>query len=390
MTPWDQVLGHPSPLTKSFCGENRYVGVENFLEFYITAGCLVEVEPRDSIHAKVRMEWTLAEFYADGGVTRFVDRLAGVLGIHRSRIKTVACYEGSVIVDFFITSELQSEEDDAPEEVQDEIDELQQQIITVLESGDAEFGAPVLGVEGNDKLLFGNAIPKGPVTGGAFGESTAIRIDDNIWDRYQRIQEIIEKQKDDQIEEDKSLFGDDSGKSASAVQKSEQIIIEVESADSIQATETIKFTILIIAALILVGLVITAFCIYKCFTKQRRNVEDIIKAQEKAHEQRQDEAPSQFAPKGDDSLFTSTFYNTSATKVMMKRDDTIMESDMVQQQAIKDNNNLVELSTKKRGKKSIAVSEQTDRFAQTTTKLQIQKMGSNKDLMGTNTKQDSP
>ena len=63
----------------------------------------------------------------------------------------------------------------------------------MLESGDADFGAPVLGVEGNDQLLFGTAIPAGPVTDNAFGESTAIRIDDNIWDRYQRIQEIIEQ-----------------------------------------------------------------------------------------------------------------------------------------------------------------------------------------------------
>lgn len=65
----------------------------------------------------------------------------------------------------------------------------------------------------------------------------------------------------------------------------------------------------------------------------------------------------------------------------MKRDDTIMESDMVQQQAIKDTGNLVELTTKKKGKKSIAVSEQTDRLAQTTTKLQIRKMDSKKELV---------
>ena len=29
---------------------------------------------------KVRMEWTLAEFYGEGGTTRFVDRLAASLG----------------------------------------------------------------------------------------------------------------------------------------------------------------------------------------------------------------------------------------------------------------------------------------------------------------------
>lgn len=49
------------------------------------------------------MEWTLQEFFADGGTTRFVDRLAGALGIHASTIKTVSVYEGSVVVNYAIT-----------------------------------------------------------------------------------------------------------------------------------------------------------------------------------------------------------------------------------------------------------------------------------------------
>jgi len=48
------------------------------------------------------MDWTLAAFFADGGTTRFVDRLASSLGIHASNIKIVAVYQGSVIVDFAI------------------------------------------------------------------------------------------------------------------------------------------------------------------------------------------------------------------------------------------------------------------------------------------------
>jgi hypothetical protein len=50
----------------------------------------------------VRLEWTLAEFYSTGGVTSFTDRVAGALGIHASTIKTVAVYQGSVVVDYFI------------------------------------------------------------------------------------------------------------------------------------------------------------------------------------------------------------------------------------------------------------------------------------------------
>lgn len=94
------------------CGENRFVGVENFLEFYVTPGCQITIEPKDSIMTKVRMAWTMAEFYADGGTTRFVDRLAASLGISSYRIKTVAVYEGSVIVDFSI----EADENDSAEE----------------------------------------------------------------------------------------------------------------------------------------------------------------------------------------------------------------------------------------------------------------------------------
>lgn len=115
-TPWDDALGAHAPLTKTKgCGENRFVGVENFLEFYITPGCDIVIEPKDSIMTKVRMDWSLAEFYADGGTTRFVDRLAASLGIPANRIKTVAVYEGSVIVDFIIEAEEGQSSADAAE-----------------------------------------------------------------------------------------------------------------------------------------------------------------------------------------------------------------------------------------------------------------------------------
>lgn len=112
-TPWDDNTDLRSELTKQLgCGENRFVGIQNFLEFYITPGCVITIEPRDAILGLVRLEWTLAEFYADGGETRFVDRLAGALGIPSYRIKTIAIYEGSVVLNYFI----EAEEDDTPEE----------------------------------------------------------------------------------------------------------------------------------------------------------------------------------------------------------------------------------------------------------------------------------
>jgi hypothetical protein len=51
------------------------------------------------------MEWTVAEFYADGGTSKFADRVSAALGIHKSRVKVVAVYEGSVKVQYHVLAE---------------------------------------------------------------------------------------------------------------------------------------------------------------------------------------------------------------------------------------------------------------------------------------------
>jgi len=105
-TPWDTKIGRNAELTrKKGCGENRFVGVQNFLEFFITPGCTVNVAPRNAIMGGVRLEWTMEEFYSTGGVVSFTDRVAFALGIHSSQIKVVAVYKGSVVIDYMIMAE---------------------------------------------------------------------------------------------------------------------------------------------------------------------------------------------------------------------------------------------------------------------------------------------
>lgn len=58
------------------------------------------------------MKWTLTEFFASGGATRFVDRLASVLGLHSSQIKMVSVYEGSLVLDYNILPATQSTDDE--------------------------------------------------------------------------------------------------------------------------------------------------------------------------------------------------------------------------------------------------------------------------------------
>lgn len=139
-TPWDKEAGRQSELTGyRGCGENRYVGVENYLEFMMTPWCLIEVKPVDAIVSNVRMAWTMAEFYASGGPTSFVDRVSASLGIHASQMKVVAVYTGSVVVDYEITPDSSSSDSEKEKR------QISANLNTLIASGNSEvFGAPVL------------------------------------------------------------------------------------------------------------------------------------------------------------------------------------------------------------------------------------------------------
>lgn len=69
---WDEALRAFGPLTRTAgCGENRYLGETNILEFYLTEGCELHVSPRDAIQTLVRMEWTVDQFFEEGGASNF-------------------------------------------------------------------------------------------------------------------------------------------------------------------------------------------------------------------------------------------------------------------------------------------------------------------------------
>jgi hypothetical protein len=114
--------------------------VKNILEFYITSGCEIKLKLRDTIQCNVRMEWTMDEFFADGGTTKFIDRLTASLGIHASTVKIVSVYEGSLIVNYEIESDEDDEDGSALQAIQDRQDAL-------MASGAIDLGAPVLSYE---------------------------------------------------------------------------------------------------------------------------------------------------------------------------------------------------------------------------------------------------
>jgi len=46
---WDEKERGYGPVLQKFCGENRFIGVKNILEFYMTTDCELQVQPRDAI-----------------------------------------------------------------------------------------------------------------------------------------------------------------------------------------------------------------------------------------------------------------------------------------------------------------------------------------------------
>jgi len=129
------------------------------------------------------MDWSMAEFFADGGTTRFVDRLASSLGIDAFRVKVVSMYEGSVVVDFVIETPavVATKTDDSGNVVAKTAEEIAAEqalatsalasvksvLVVQASTGTLSLGAPVMGLEavaegGKAELLAGDPIPAAP------------------------------------------------------------------------------------------------------------------------------------------------------------------------------------------------------------------------------------
>ena len=109
----------------------------NRLQFFITPGCTLYIYPRDAIMLGIRMEFTLKEFFAAGGVTTFADRMAAVLGIHKADVKTVQVYKGSTVVEFMIVSDPEAEEPL-------DLNEVETMFVNAMLTIDTFMGSPVL------------------------------------------------------------------------------------------------------------------------------------------------------------------------------------------------------------------------------------------------------
>jgi Ca2+-binding RTX toxin-like protein len=180
--PFDEQLGHPTQLPKATCGENRFQNLANWLEFYITPGCQIDVKPLDAIAGAVRMQWTMAEFWGEendgNSKTGFAYRLASALGVHPSRIYTVQVYEGSVVVRFGVAADDRDLVDADGNPVLDgqgnplvledfDPSTIASGLVGAAEAGDngtarGAFGGEVMGLEEEGETVTGTDVPPPP------------------------------------------------------------------------------------------------------------------------------------------------------------------------------------------------------------------------------------
>jgi len=137
-TDWDHKTETWAIPTGKYCGENRYVGVWNYLDFWIEPGCTLYIYPRDAIMLAIRLEWTLKEFFYEDSIGKFQDRMAAALGIHKGDVKVVQVYEGSVIIEFQVFAE---EGDENPLAT---LQLLEQKFIDTAPTLGDSLGAPVM------------------------------------------------------------------------------------------------------------------------------------------------------------------------------------------------------------------------------------------------------
>ena len=135
---WSDEKRQFGEITRAKCGENRYLGEKNILEFYLEEGCELNIAPRDTIQTLVRMEWTTDQFFAEGGTETFAQKLAGSLGIHMSTVKVVSVYQGSLVVNYELAS---------TKEEPLKLEEIQTLQTQKFATGKVDVGAPILDVQ---------------------------------------------------------------------------------------------------------------------------------------------------------------------------------------------------------------------------------------------------
>jgi hypothetical protein len=142
--PYNQTTKSYNPIAKTQCGENRYTKLTYVYEFYLTYGCEVKLEGVNFLEGMVRLQWSIDDFFADGGHDTFVDRLSSALGIPQNNIRIVDTREGSVILEWYAHSSKTLDTDQV-----NELEYWGSLAQALYSQGHLDLGSPILGLTTN-------------------------------------------------------------------------------------------------------------------------------------------------------------------------------------------------------------------------------------------------
>ncbi|CAI2373695.1 unnamed protein product [Moneuplotes crassus] len=97
---YNRTLGKPGPLDITKCGDSRYEQGDYIYEFVLKRNCTVYLRAQDHLVGLVRLKMSLDQFFEED----FVNKLAFALSISTDQIKIVGISEGSVVINYQITS----------------------------------------------------------------------------------------------------------------------------------------------------------------------------------------------------------------------------------------------------------------------------------------------
>jgi hypothetical protein len=115
---------------------------------------------------KVRMEWTMSEFFDNGGTTAFIDRLCASLGIHASTVKVVGVNQASVLVNYEITPSK-----DEPLS----LDQIKKKQTQSFATGAVDLGAPITSVSDGGESI----VEDGVVVAAGFKPTVLVKTETN-------------------------------------------------------------------------------------------------------------------------------------------------------------------------------------------------------------------
>jgi len=113
------------------------------LQFNIQPGDILTLKTTDSIQLSVRMDMTPEQFFADNGVTNFIDRLAAALNIPSYRIRVASVRRGSTIVDVNIVADSSIA---SAEESKTELERLVTEVQEKTKDGTLVLNGPIISV----------------------------------------------------------------------------------------------------------------------------------------------------------------------------------------------------------------------------------------------------